>query len=55
MALSFIFQNFYLEVTYKLSFILFLLSFILTSNRIIVFSIFLIFMILSLAATLDGI
>lgn len=54
MLLNFVFQNFYLAVTYKLTFILFFLCYILRGNRIIVFSIMLLFMILSLLATLDG-
>lgn len=54
MLLNFVFHNFYLEVTYKLAFIIFFLCYILKGNRIIVFSVMLLFMILSLLATLDG-
>ncbi|TKI67721.1 transglutaminase domain-containing protein [Lysinibacillus mangiferihumi] len=54
MLLNFIVQNFYLEVTFKLSFILFLLCFILRMERMIIFSIMLLFMSLSLFSTLDG-
>lgn len=53
MALSFILQNFYLEVMYKLMFIIFFLCFILRRERIIIFSVFLLFMSLSLLSTLD--
>ncbi|KOS64575.1 transglutaminase-like domain-containing protein [Lysinibacillus sp. FJAT-14222] len=53
MVLNFIFQNFYLEVTYKMTFILFFLCFILRRERIIIFSVFLSFMILSLLSTLN--
>ncbi|WP_234447908.1 transglutaminase-like domain-containing protein [Viridibacillus soli] len=53
MALSYIFENFYLEVAYKLTFIIFFLCFILRRERIIIFSVFLLFMSLSLLSTLD--
>jgi len=53
MALYFIFQNFYLGVTYKLTFIIFFLCFILRRERVIIFSVFLLFMFLSLLSTLD--
>lgn len=53
MVLNFIFQNFYLEVTYKLMFIMYILCFILRRERIIIFSVFLYFMTLSLLSTLD--
>ncbi|MBG9456898.1 hypothetical protein ABE61_23690 [Lysinibacillus sphaericus] len=53
MALNFIFPNFYLEVTYKMTFIIFLLCFILRRERIIIFSVFLFVMTLSLLSTLN--
>lgn len=54
MLLNFIVHNLYLEATFKLSFIVFFLCFILRREYLIVFSIMLLFMVLSLLATLDG-
>lgn len=53
MVLNFIFPNFYLNVTFKLMFIMYTLCFILRRERIIMFSVFLFFMTLSLLSTLD--
>lgn len=53
MAFNYIFQNFYLEATYKLTFIIFFLCFILRRERIIIFSVFLLAMTLSLLSTLN--
>ncbi len=54
MLFSFIVQNLYLEVTFKLTFIIFFLCFILRREYLVIFSIMTLFMILSLLATLDG-
>ncbi|MFJ8103615.1 transglutaminase-like domain-containing protein [Lysinibacillus sp. NPDC096212] len=53
MAFNFVFQSFYLEVTYKLTFIIFFLCFIFRRERIIIFSVFLLVMTLSLLSTLN--